>query len=1221
MTAGTVHSIRPDRPLVPGSPGWAYQLDKAGPGRIFRLKETRPPADEAKDGKPAPPTLEFQQVLDWCPEVSAALVTLRANGEVDAFYYRIRVGDHEATVSHHDLVSGQVWKERVRARGIGARSWREVLANIVIDQAENLGDVLAVTRTGWHVLASSLGPVYVSADGRARPDVVQVELVEAPERLVQATAPAPACDDPAGVLAEICENGGWAPLVGIAAGARSFGQSLRAVPGALVFHGDPNTGKTSSATAGRMLALAPAWPPLVTARFSDTPTDIEMKVDHEADMPTLIDDLALTRDASPMEQREAVQKLERLIRSVGNQEAVRGRRRRDLTAQEPRFVRSIPVITAQSLPPGMQASLYRRAVVIGLVSGDCDWRWWKAANESGDLDERIAPGLRTIGDRIIARLGAADEPAAVLAAADRAGLAALRPHVDEAAPGWDRSETGMAGVVDMAGAMLGGLALVADAAGLDEAARDELLARAAAPLARSLAVQADTMEDRRQVSDDLRTAIGDIIRHAMLARRAHLTGPDGTTAGTYGPAGLTYQDKGLRDLGRSEITGLTAYEGAGVALHDVPTYGGIAVRASGLHSLITASRDERAAGYSVKSIGKALARAGALVQGRGTSHVRKVRLQGETSGDWRLVLDPRVIWPDLDEDEAGPDDVDSGTTPPAGPAGPDEGPGPDSAGGPDELVLDDGQAADEPAPAPGLDEPARPADELVQDEPARDEARHAREVRTALAAGVNEAGVTWIAAGGVAESHDVVFASLPDLLAAIVERMPAGGTIAMSAAAARTLGYPDAPANVRPGGRGKRTSKAGQDEPARAVVEAGAAGWTASSAGIGAWTAWHGPGRPSVVIVVPEWVDPKAMRVNSWTYIRSDHDPLTAGYLLARYRELTGGAFTMTPGTSGVNLIKAAFGPAAPRGRRSGPPRRMLLKWDGEGTPATAVQERLIKWDRPLDEITADERAMPYAVGLDKTMAYLSAMGATVLPWDALEHSGLPESGFDASIPGYWEVSGPWQPYPGAPDLTGRDGVPGPRTVSTATVRLCLDAGMPEEMITDAWLPGIRREHGKELPRGRRMLRGTASSPGIADRLRDGLMSIDPGTSDADEALVRDALKATYRETVGMLEHGTAFVKRSDWADQIIGMTRATIFRQVVTVGMNTGRWPVRILSDCVYYAAESTDLDTKFREGWKLPDAGQAPRLGQWTMKPENVKAMSDVLSRDVHGNERTPR
>lgn len=1215
MTAGTVHPIRPDRPLVPGSPGWAYQV---GAG-VYRA---------AKGGEDAGSTLEFRQVLDWCPEVTKALVTLRGNGEVDAFYYRLRVGDHEATVSHHDLVAGQVWKERVRARGIGARSWREVLANICIDQAERLTDVLAVTRTGWHVLADQ-GPVYVSPDGRARPDRVQVELVEAPERLVRAAAPAPACDDPAAVLDEVCERGGWAPLVGIAAGARSFGQSLRPVPGALVFHGDPNTGKTSSAAAGRMLALAPSWPPLVTARFSDTPTDIEMKVDHEADMPTLVDDLALTRDAPPMEQREAVQKLERLIRSVGNQEAVRGRRRRDLTAQEPRYVRSIPVITAQALPPGMQASLYRRAVVIGLVPGDSDWRWWKQAHESGDLAARIAPGLRTIGDRIIARLGTEDEPAAVLAAADRAGLAALRPYVDEAVPGWDRSETGMAGVVDMAGAMLGGLALVADAAGLDEAGRDELLARAAGPLARSLAVQADTMEDRRQVSDDLRTAIGDIIRHAMLARRAHLTGPDGTTSGTYGPAGLSYQDKGLRDLGRSEITGLTAYEGAGVALHDVPGYGGIAVRASGLHSLITASRDDRAAGYSVKSLGKALARAGALVPGRGASHVRKVRLQGEASGDWRLVLDPRVIWPDLDEGQAGPDDVDTGTTPPAGP---DAGPAP--AGGTDGLVQgQDDHEAERPAAGPSNSENPRstgvqPAAETTTDtRVSAGEATNtaidtgAARAETALAAGVNEAGITWIGAGAGIDAEDVAFTSLPALLAAVVERMPSGGTIAVSADAARTLGYPDEPANVRPGGRGKRASTRGQDEPARAVVESEAAGWTASSAGVGAWTAWHGQGRPSVVIVIPEWVDPKRMRVNSWTYIGREHDPLTAAYLLARYREITGAPFTMTAGTSGVNMIRAAFGPNAPRGRRSGPPRRMLLKWDGADTPAAAVQERLIRWDRPLEEITADERGMPHVIGLDKTMAYLSAMGATYLPWDALEHTGVPASGFDATIPGYWELSGPWTPYPGAPDLTGRGGAAGPRTVSTPTVRLCLDTGMPEEMITDAWLPGIRREHGKELPRGRRLLRGTASSPGIADRLRDGLLSIDAGTPDTDEALVRSALKATYREMVGMLEHGTAFVRRNDWADQIIGMTRATILRQVVKVGTDTGRWPLRIESDCVYYAARTTDRDTEFPDGWKFPDEGQAPRLGHWTLKPDNVMDMSDVLARDVHGNERTPR
>src|SRR5690606_11049070 len=131
-----------------------------------------------------------------------------------------------------------------------------------------------------------------------------------------------------------------------------------------------------------------------------------------------------TLDAPALIQRDAIAKLERIIRAVGNGGAMRGRRKRDgITAQTQRHIRTIPVITAQSLPPGMQASLFRRAVALRLVPGDADWRWWKDIHDSGELAQVIGPGLRMIGDRIIGRLADSDDPAALLAEADAAGQA------------------------------------------------------------------------------------------------------------------------------------------------------------------------------------------------------------------------------------------------------------------------------------------------------------------------------------------------------------------------------------------------------------------------------------------------------------------------------------------------------------------------------------------------------------------------------------------------------------------------------------------------------------------------------------------------------------------------------------------------------------------------------------------------------------------------------
>ncbi|WP_157432042.1 hypothetical protein [Actinomadura hibisca] len=1176
------------------------------PPQVFKVEETRPAKGKGKDEDGARGTaLEFRPVLTWCPEVSKGLITLRPNGEVDTWYYRVSVQGQRATISHRELMAGDAWRERFRAPGLGFRTWREVLTNIVLDQAERLPLTLAVTRTGWHHVTDQPA-VYVSADGRARPTGDAVELIGATAELETAAAPVqlPEGHSAADVLARVATSGGWAPLFGIAAGARSFGQTIRPVSAALVVWGDPNTGKTCTAVAGRLLALAPCWPPLPTAKMSeDTVTDIEAKVDFEADMPTLLDDLALTLDAPMLVQRDAVAKLERIIRAIGNGGQMRGRRKRDgITAQTQRHIRTIPVITAQSLPPQMQASLFRRAVVLRLVRGDAHWRWWEKVHKSGELAEVIGPGLRAIGDRIISRLAEADDPGAVLAEADTAGQTALSTHVDREVPGWADSETGMVGVVSMAGAMLGGLALAADAAGVE---RGPLLDAVAAPLARSLAVQADTMEDRRQATDDLKTAIGDIIRQGLVSRRAFLTGPDGTLGTAHLPGGLTAQAAGLREVGQDPHIGMVRFEGAGVAMHYVPAYGGIAVRPSALFDLARASGDSRAAGYTAKSIGSALKRAGALVPGSARP-VKRVTIGG--SQPWCLVIPESVIWPDLDGDaDPGPDEEV--------PHGQDDG-GP--SGGEPEPEISPAVREPEPSNKQTPTSPvvqATPPAEFVNRVPAGETASAVTaQGRPVLAAGVTEQGITWIGSDW-ATQDDGGYDSLPELLAAIVQQMPKGGTVAIDASAAARLGYPGKPVNARPGGKpaAKSSGTPKARKECRAVIEAAGAGWQPSAAGIGAWTAWHGPSRPSVVIVVPEWIDPRAMRVSGAPYLRSDHDALTAAYLLARYREITGVPFVMTAGTSGTNMIRAALGPDRMRtGRRAR--RSALLKWDGEGTPAASIQERACVWDRPLAQLTEDERSRPNVVGFDVVCQFLSAMVMAVLPWDTLTNTGF--VGFDASIPGYWQVSGPWQPYELLPDLTGRAGAPGPHLLSTPTVAHLLEHGMPEEMITDAWLPRLRRDkEGRDLPRGGRLLHG---SPGVAELIRDGLMSIDPATPDADEAAVREVVKATFRETVGMLQRGTKFVHRPDWADAIIGTARTTLLRKVAKVGKETGMWPVRINHDCVYYAVDTTDPAAILPDGWKLPGPGQIPKLGQWTVKPENVMSMDCFLATDVHGDPR---
>lgn len=1132
------------RVSVPGSPGWVYDLDQ---GVITSPKGV---------------------ALEWCPVVTERLTTTRDDGTVGDTYYRLIVAGDETIASHEEVSTGKLW-HRLAVPGTGTRTIREVLANVISGQGARLPRLLAVTRTGWH-RAEGGGRMYVYPDGRtwSPSGDGRAHLIGMPERLAAMARPAPDLSDAEvrAALEEITECGGWAPLVGIAAGARSLGHSLRPVSAALVIWGDPSAGKTSTAAAGRMLMLAPHWPPVVTGRMTDTITDLEMSVDSEADMPTLLDDLALTADASQAEQRQAREILERIIRPAGNAEAIRGRRKRDLTPMDRRYVRSIPVITAQQLPRSMQASLYRRAVVLHLRPGDCATLWWTPADKGGAGGaDRCGPALRVLADRIIARLGAAEDPGAILGEAERRALAALGPAVDKAAPGWGCSADGMHGVVYAAAGMLAGLVLIAEAAGVDV---DPLLDRVTGPVARCLAEQADTITDRRRAADDLPMAVGDVIRRALLDRRAHIADASGDVGPGRGPDGLTPTEMGLRG-GKDFAAGLTAWEGQGVRLHWLPAYGGVGVKADGLYDLCRASGDPRVTGYTSRSLAAALGRAEALLTPQGGGRwAQQVRLTGAARPIRMLIIKPEVIWTDQEDDD--------GPQTPADPQTP----------APEPAPVEPGPAGSSPAarPAPEGGTPATAASAAPTRADQQREALPVQSSGRALAVAGDEHGI--YLGDGRALNPGQAYTSMSAFLRRVVELMPDGGTVAITAGLARVLGYPDKPQNARPGRvHARKEQRPTRSSECRAAADAAAEGWQHSAAGIGAWTMWHGPDRPSIAVVVLGWLDYKRMGVSGEPYLRSDHDPVTAAYLLGRYQDLTGVPYTMTAGTSGLAMIRREYAPG--QGRRRTP----LLKWTGEGTPAEDVQEHAAVWTRPP---TDDERAMSHVIVYDARMAYLAATAAADLAVNALEHVGI-DSGFDPNRAGYWLVSTPgrWQPYPMLPPLSGRGGDKA-AWLTTPTVRLLLEHGMPEEAIVDAWLSPGRTGHTARLLRR------------PAERLRDAVADL--VDAPAEDAEVRAALKATYREMVGMLRRGTAWGARPDWADTIIATARVTLLRKAIRVGVTENRWPLKIDTDSLYYAASTPDPVRECPAGLSLYAPEHGAGLGKFT--PKRIMTMDDFLA-----------
>ncbi|NEC91740.1 helix-turn-helix transcriptional regulator [Streptomyces sp. SID12501] len=274
-------------------------------------------------------------------------------------------------------------------------------------------------------------------------------------------------------------------------------------------------------------------------------------------------------------------------------------------------------------------------------------------------------------------------------------------------------------------------------------------------------------------------------------------------------------------------------------------------------------------------------------------------------------------------------------------------------------------------------------------------------------------------------------------------------------------------------------------------------------------------------------------------------------------------------------------------------------------TPADVLDEEAFEWIRDPEQLTDDECAKPFAVGIDVNMAFAAAVNRLTVGLGAPVHVNHPR--FDKKTPGSWLVDlshinldtrlpNPFTPHGLRPE--------GPAWYATPTVAYAAELGCGITPL-EAWL---RPESGSYLDGWYTRLRdaylatmerlGVSAGMSEADFLA--AMEHHKGTDPAQVAVL-SAIKATVKGGIGKLRErpqGAGYrpgerwpaLERPTWRPDIraavIATARVNMHRKMLKLAA-TGLFPIAVLSDCAVYLSDGpTPLDFLPRtpEGKPLP-------------------------------------
>jgi hypothetical protein len=379
------------------------------------------------------------------------------------------------------------------------------------------------------------------------------------------------------------------------------------------------------------------------------------------------------------------------------------------------------------------------------------------------------------------------------------------------------------------------------------------------------------------------------------------------------------------------------------------------------------------------------------------------------------------------------------------------------------------------------------------------------------------------------------------------------------------------------------------------VLELQSAGWRVNS--LRPWMTLYADDRPTLHVGILPWTtraDCPMLGFNSKNPGRVfdlGHVEIVAAF--DAWERLIGTPYSGTPGAAGTTAVRSL----ATSGRKAYEPtwRPKVKGPEGAYEMAYRLPHENDLW--PAFAKTIEETPEDHAWwhGYDAKRAYLAAFNVVQLcPW-GLKNT---RAEYSDNLAGWWLAEfEPWT------DERLPDPVGYPKSHNEEQPKWATDSGKTVRWVTGPTMDLLTQLRDEGLHGGYKVY-DAWTGPAVRvlrpvyERFKAAWLApeVQPDPARPDwrvNQVVQATYKRLYSETYGMFNHPGSHVERPDWHYAIVAQFRANLWRKMRNVGEESGRYPVSIDVDNIYYSSADADAVASLPGGIVLGDG-----LGQFSVK-----------------------